>query len=187
MERKILEYANLGDKIAVGSLEDLLASIAWMADNEGHGIKEAGKKTIDKARALVASMMSAQAAKREGRVPLTFDLLRTTSVPRAQRWHHGDLGNWNVAEWSNAMAGEAGEACNATKKLRRIEERMQQGDGDSAAPKTLEEARAKVAKEIGDTIIYADLVCERVGWTTEDAVRLAFNQISEREGFPERL
>lgn len=54
-------------------------------------------------------------------------------------------------------------------------------------PKTIAEAKKKILKEIGDTVIYADLVCQRLGLTMEEAVRLAFNSVSEREGFPERL
>lgn len=118
---------------------------------------------------------------------LMFEDLASINLPRAKRWHKGGIEEWNIAEWTNAMAGEAGEACNAAKKMRRIECAMQQADGDSPAPKTLEEAKLKILKEIGDTVIYADLVCQRIGMRMEDAVRLAFNQVSEREGFPERL
>lgn len=119
---------------------------------------------------------------------LSFKHLAATNLTRAQRWHKvGGLLEWNAAEWSNAMAGEAGEACNATKKLRRIECKMQQADGDTPAPKTLEEAAQKVLKEVGDTVIYGDLLCQRVGGTLEDAVRLAFNSVSDREGFPEKI
>lgn len=123
----------------------------------------------------------------EAPLPLTFEELHAISYQRALRWHPGGLDEWNIAEWSNAMAGEAGEACNATKKLRRIECKMQQADGDTVAPKTLAEARAKVAKEVGDTVIYADLLARQAGFTLEECVRMAFNQISEREGFPERI
>lgn len=118
---------------------------------------------------------------------MSFKQLAAINIIRANRWHKGGITEWNAAEWSNAMAGEAGEACNATKKLRRIECAMQQADGDTPAPKSMEEAEAKVLKEVGDTVIYADLLCQRVGGTLEDAVRLAFNSVSEREGFPERI
>jgi NTP pyrophosphatase (non-canonical NTP hydrolase) len=118
---------------------------------------------------------------------MTFAQLERVNLRRAMRWHKGGLAEWNIAEWTNAMAGEAGEACNASKKLRRIECSMQQADGDSPAPKTIKEAEDKILKEIGDTVIYADLVCQRIGRSMADAVRMAFNQVSEREGFPERL
>lgn len=118
---------------------------------------------------------------------LSFKELAQINLQRALRWHKDGIEEWNEAEWTNAMAGEAGEACNASKKLRRLINGMQQADGDTPAPKSLYEARRKVLKEVGDTVIYADLVCQRVNGTMEEAVKLAFNQVSEREGFPERL
>lgn len=120
---------------------------------------------------------------------LTFQQLHEVNVSRALRWHTSPEGirEWNIAEWTNAMAGEAGEACNAAKKLRRIECKMQQHGGDSGVPADAIEGARKVLKEVGDTVIYAGLVCARVGGTLEQAVRMAFNEVSEREGFPERL
>lgn len=124
------------------------------------------------------------------RFQMTFKTLHDINGSRAERWHkpeNGGIREWNIAEWTNAMAGEAGEACNAAKKMRRIECGMQQHGGDSGVPADHAEAKRKVLKEVGDTVIYGDLVCQRVGGTLEDAVRMAFNQVSEREGFPERL
>lgn len=146
---------------------------------------------------------------------LTFSHFSRMSLQRCARWHAGGIAEWSESEWSNAMGGEAGEAAlamvsllskqlhtamtaltmlgnagesmNTAKKLLRLMKGNQQHDGDSAVPKSIEEARRKVAKEIGDTVSYCDLVCARVGWTLEDALRLAFNGVSEREGFPERL
>lgn len=118
---------------------------------------------------------------------LSFAQLHSINHLRALRWHPRGLEEWNLAEWSNAMAGEAGEACNATKKLRRLECGMQQAAGDTPAPRTIAEARERIAKEVGDTVIYADLLARQAGFTLEECVRRAFNQVSEREGFPERL
>lgn len=304
MERPILEYAQKAGRINPNATvreltprDDILTSIAWMADNSEHGIDEAGKNTIDKVITYTAAMQAeidryrqgmenwkktaeekdgalavlrevlslgascavditgdpedgmemerhgelaqALAAIKEclrlgqeahnernelrmrdarpvawlhvtprgalgqysihdghqidivmtdkGPLPLTFARLHAVSYARALRWHPNGLEEWNIAEWTNAMAGEAGEACNAAKKLRRIECKMQQADGDSVAPKTLDEARRKVGKEVGDTVIYGDLVARQAGMTLEECVVLAFNSISEREGFPERL
>lgn len=124
---------------------------------------------------------------------LTFAQLAHTSLPRAMRWHKGAFftpgkpGYWNIAEWTNAAAGEMGEACNAAKKLRRLDEGMQQADGDSPAPRLVEESVAKLMKELGDTVIYLDLCAQAIRVRLEDCVTMAFNQISKREGFPERL
>lgn len=91
-------------------------------------------------------------------------------------------------EWAGAMAGEAGEACNAAKKLKRIEDGIQNinlEDGRSLT--NLTEAQQKVAKEVADSVVYGDLLCQRVGMSLEEAIRLVFNQKSEEYGFPERL
>jgi NTP pyrophosphatase (non-canonical NTP hydrolase) len=134
----------------------------------------------DDERATVRSMLEAALATTND---LSFSELAKINLQRALRWHSSGLEEWNEAEWSNAMAGEAGEACNATKKLRRILCGMRQANG----PADLYDARKNVLKEVGDTVIYACLLCQRVGGSMEEAVRYAFNQVSEREGFPERL
>jgi NTP pyrophosphatase (non-canonical NTP hydrolase) len=59
--------------------------------------------------------------------------------------------DWSIAEWTNAMAGEAGEACNIAKKMIR-------GDyGDD-----VELGVGELMDEIADVVIYADLVCQRL-------------------------
>ena len=77
---------------------------------------------------------------------LTFSKLHETNISRCTEVFHA-IDEWNPAEWSNAMAGEAGETCNKTKKLLRGED----------IP--LED----IAEEIADTIIYADLLATRLG------------------------
>lgn len=91
---------------------------------------------------------------------------------------------WSVADWSNAAAGEMGEVCNEVKKLKRIETGMQQHGN---VPVSREAAIARVGKEIGDTTIYLNLLAARCGLTLQECIRVAFNGVSEREGFPERL
>jgi len=114
---------------------------------------------------------------------LTFNHVSQISLQRAMLWHPRGLNEWSEADWSNAMAGEAGEVCNAVKKLRRI----QCGLAQSKGPKTEAEAKAEIAKEIGDTYIYLDLLTARLGLRIEDCIRDTFNRVSEREGFPQRL
>ena len=52
---------------------------------------------------------------------LTIRELQKISEKRTKRWHPGGLEEWSPLEWAGAMAGEAGEACNAAKKLKRLE------------------------------------------------------------------
>jgi NTP pyrophosphatase (non-canonical NTP hydrolase) len=121
----------------------------------------------------------------QGASPLGHTILSISVVnlKRALRWHRGGLDNWTVLEWAGAMAGEAGETCNAAKRLRRLEQNIRQRKG----PTSLAEARSKLATEIGDTYLYLDLLCSRAGINFRQAIIDTFNRVSEREGFPERL
>lgn len=115
---------------------------------------------------------------------LTFDLLLSVSLARRDRWHTPDTEPWTGADWSNAMCGEAGEAANVVKKLRRIETSVKDArerDGDR------EHLIKQLGFELADTIAYAALVAVHYGIDLPDAVAEKFNLISEREGFPDRL
>lgn len=116
---------------------------------------------------------------------LNFIRLSSINRLRAQRWHQGFPNHedgWTGADWSNAMQGEAGEAGNVVKKLRRIETGIQQASGV-----TKDELLKKLATEIGDTIVYADLLAQYYGLDTAKCVVDTFNRVSAREGFPEYL
>lgn len=106
---------------------------------------------------------------------LNFDELRQVNYQRAIgpfKHDHG-LEDWSPAEWSNAMAGEAGEACNMTKKLLR--------DG----PENVD--MEELGNEIADVVIYADLLATRMGFRLEDLVRRKFNKVSRKKGFEVEL
>ena len=45
----------------------------------------------------------------------------------------------------------------------------------------------QLEKEIGDTFIYLDLLAQRCGLDMYTCIATAFNQVSEREGYPHRL
>lgn len=132
---------------------------------------------------------------------LTLDAIREANLSRTPRWHGpGWLtpeDPWSLADWANAMQGESGEAGNIVKKLRRIEAGMwdsQLYPGDSTAKLAMlpsQEAHLrlieKLADEIADTILYADLLAAKAGIDLTAAVRRKFNRVSEAQGFPERL
>ena len=115
---------------------------------------------------------------------LTFDGLRAVNVARALRWHDGGLEEWSVNDWLTAFAGEAGEACNAGKKHKRILDNIQQ---HGRVYESEAEAMNAIVDELADTVIYADLVAARLGFSLSEAITRKFNAISERENFPERL
>jgi NTP pyrophosphatase (non-canonical NTP hydrolase) len=88
---------------------------------------------------------------------------------------------WSALEWAGAMCGEAGEAANAAKKLKRLE------SGGDRHIASISQARQSVGKEIADTILYAVLVAARCGIDLENTLVEVFNKKSDEYGFPERL
>lgn len=112
------------------------------------------------------------------------------NLSRVERWH--SLNSWSPLEWAGAMCGEAGEAANSAKKLKRVQDQIANNDGRLfGLEMSLTEQEKLYAKQIGmevaDTIIYSVLLCARVGVDLEACIKEAFNQKSEEYGFPERL
>lgn len=104
---------------------------------------------------------------------LSFGELRKVNQLRHER--HDDNGTertWTLPEWTNALAGEAGELCNVAKKTRR---------GLKTDP-TIDDARQEMAHELADIIIYADLVAQKLDIDLGAAVREKFNIVSDRRG-----
>lgn len=103
------------------------------------------------------------------------------TAPEPDGFNH-PLHKWSLAEWTNAMAGEAGEACGVAKKLIRIRDGINKSNNSDA-----HELRLKLADELADTVLYADLAAQAAGINLGEAVRQKFNQVSVEEGFPFRL
>lgn len=115
---------------------------------------------------------------------LDFDYVSRTNAARCAKWHPGFPrdGIWSLADWSNAMVGEAGEAANAVKKIRRVETSLV-GKVDP----DLDDLRVSLANEIADTFLYLDLLATRAGIDLPAAIVAKFNAISVREGFEDRM
>lgn len=116
--------------------------------------------------------------------------LQAISVERMRRWHGEAL--WTPLEWGGAMAGETGEACNAAKKLKRVETQMANKDGRAFGQiESLEQQatryRYHIGKEVADAILYGLLLSHAVSADAEDCIRDVFNAKSIEYGFPERL
>lgn len=113
---------------------------------------------------------------------LTFTEVQRQSEARALRWHPEGLDSWSHLEWAGAMAGEAGEAANLAKKLKRIETGIV---GQDSA--TREELIKAYGDELADVVLYAFCCATAAGIDLGNAVRHKFNLVSERNGFPELL
>jgi len=98
---------------------------------------------------------------------LTFEELAKANKLRSEDAYF-PIGEWTPQEWSNAMAGECGEVCNLTKKLKRDAESNKRVDP------------TKIGLEIADVVIYADLLAQRLGFKLESLVRTKFNLTSEK-------
>jgi len=110
------------------------------------------------------------------RTPLTFDDLRNANKARlplfknrrGERAHsEPDGSDWCLAQWSNAVCGELGEAANYIKKIER---------GDM----TLDEGRPLLAEELADVATYLDILAFRAGIDLGEATREKFNKVSKR-------
>jgi NTP pyrophosphatase (non-canonical NTP hydrolase) len=122
---------------------------------------------------------------------LTFNQVRKANRTRcAEKFH--DVEEWSSSDWGNAMAGEFGEvaqelfemhslqlqffaklkACDTIKK----QLRQMQGDAKYA------ELKKKLAKELADVVLYADLLSEAMGLDLGEAVREKFNEVSVKRG-----
>lgn len=109
---------------------------------------------------------------------LDLNYLRERNVHRCITEFKHKLDSWSVAEWTNAMAGEAGEACNVAKKLIRIR------DGVDFLNKGVTglELMRKLGEEVADTVIYADLVLASRDMSLAEEIVRKFNKDSEERG-----
>lgn len=114
---------------------------------------------------------------------MNFNDLRKANKARceAQNGFNHKIEDWSLSDWLVAASGELGEACNVAKKLNRIR------DGVRGNKEKQEELQEKFRKEIGDTLIYLDLIATSQGFTLEEAAREVFNSKSEEIGYPVRI
>jgi NTP pyrophosphatase (non-canonical NTP hydrolase) len=110
---------------------------------------------------------------------LTLKALRDGNMRRQSYW--GGSHNWTLADWSNALAGEVGEACNVVKKIRRVDL------GTTGNKQSTEAYYEQLETEIGDVLIYLDLLAQSAGFSLESCARRAFNEKSEELKMPVRI
>lgn len=114
-----------------------------------------------------------------------LDDLRDVNVSRAKRWHPGfpEDSQWTIADWSNALCGEVGEAANIVKKVRRIDCNLKGRDSEIDRVKLIE----LLADELADVFIYLDLLAAAEEIDLWPIVVAKFNRTSVEHGFEERL
>lgn len=114
---------------------------------------------------------------------LTFATLREANMMRlplfrdakGRRCHPNDDGSdWSPAQWLQAVTGELGEYANLRKKVER---------GDL----TIDEARASLADELADVVIYLDILASQIGVDLGEATISKWNRTSEKVNAPIRI
>lgn len=110
---------------------------------------------------------------------MTFLSLRTANQARLPNFKNtkGDLNDcadWTFGDWMTATVGELGEAANILKKVKRKDF-------------SLEDAVAPLGKELADVIIYLDILADKAGIDLGEAVRVKWNEVSEKIGFDCRI
>lgn len=107
--------------------------------------------------------------------PWTLTDLRTANIDRQEEWCPDQKPDLSFR--GNELAGEVGEACNVIKKL----ERERFGWAGSRASKE------RLAEELADVVICADLVAIAAHVDLHSAVQNKFNATSEKVGLKTRL
>lgn len=97
------------------------------------------------------------------RKPLIISELQHANITRSKQ-SFSQCDEWSGMEWGCALAGEAGEACNVLKKMKR--------DGS--------DLKGALADELADVICYASLIASKYGIDLSEAVRRKFNEVSDR-------
>ena len=116
---------------------------------------------------------------------LTFNHYQKVNRARCEAGFFS-LDKWSIAEWTNALAGECGEACNIANKIVRDDDNQTESIS----------ALIDLAEEIADVIGYADLCMSRIRHelqklgvedegrlktaSTGDAVVEKFNKVNRR-------
>lgn len=107
------------------------------------------------------------------------------NAERGHRWLGGNLSNWSLLEWTGAMCGEAGEAANFAKKIKRLDSDLPNLKAGISETNRMA-LKHKCAREVADTIIYGLLILTELGFNAEEVIAEVFDTKSIEYGFPER-
>lgn len=105
-----------------------------------------------------------------------FSRINRERCEAPQGFNHS-VNSWSLSDWFTAFVGELGEAANVAKKLNRVR------DGVPGNKETPEELQVKLKRELGDAVVYLDLMCQRSGFTLQEAGVEAFNSKCKEIGY----
>lgn len=168
----------------------------WPGDEDDGGLfAEQALEAVDQPSASVSTSTSTPC----GCGSLTIEALVAANLSRVEHWH--SLESWSPLEWAGAMCGEAGEAANFAKKLKRLATDVPNIDGRLSREQQTPEQKdalkklyaSAIASEVADTIIYGVLLVTAAARIAgldvnlAEVIRDVFNAKSEEYGFSERL
>ncbi len=110
---------------------------------------------------------------------LSFVELQRALDARTKNHFEKHTNTWTLGDWGCALAGEAGEACNFIKKIRRGDGQHRDG-GNKVLVNDL-------GKELADTIMYCCLIASEVKIDLDSAIIQKFNEVSDRHNNPVKL
>jgi NTP pyrophosphatase (non-canonical NTP hydrolase) len=110
---------------------------------------------------------------------LTFDAFRAANITRCVKWHPAGIESWSTSDWLTAVTGELGELASLIK--------MRNRERDGLVGNKFSPTDQHVADELADVLTYLDLLAHVLGVDLGVAVTEKFNQISERNGFSDRI
>lgn len=116
---------------------------------------------------------------------LDFDKLREVNWKRAREFFN-DTDQWSILERCGEMTGEAGEAANVAKKIKRGW-KMKDGVKSPYTQEDINELFEDLADELADVIITADLCAAQNNIDLGARVIKKFNEKSEKWGCEHRL
>ena len=114
------------------------------------------------------------------------DIIQRLSFSRRNRkrcespegFNHG-LHSWTFSDWFMAFIGEAGEAANVAKKLKRY------ADGIPGNKESAVVLQKKLALELGDAACYLDLLAQSAGLDIDACREASFQSKSKEIGYVE--
>lgn len=110
---------------------------------------------------------------------LTFSEFRQANKARCIKWHPAGIASWSPSDWLTAVTGELGELASLLK--------MRNRERDGLVGNKFSPTDKQIADEIADVFTYLDLLAEALGVDLGKAVADKFNEISQRNGFPDRI
>lgn len=110
---------------------------------------------------------------------LNFSKLKNANKTRCIYGFNHKLEDWTADQWTNAIAGETGEACNFAKKLNRSINGIKGNKPEDSNPQIIKD---KLGKELADIVIYCDLTATHLGLNLGDLIKQKFNEKSDEIG-----